>query len=57
MFPTAHPDIMVQRGWHFDRQDSPPSMHLMASPRHKLVVDDFLAGRAFPLEAFSPEYS
>jgi glutamate/tyrosine decarboxylase-like PLP-dependent enzyme len=36
-------DVLNQRGWHFDRQDGPPALHLMASPRHKLVVDEFLA--------------
>ncbi len=36
-------DRLNERGWHFDRQDGPPSLHLMASPRHLLVVDEFLA--------------
>jgi glutamate/tyrosine decarboxylase-like PLP-dependent enzyme len=36
-------DALNARGWHFDRQDGPPALHLMASPRHKLVVDEFLA--------------
>jgi hypothetical protein len=36
-------DVMNARGWHFDRQDHPPAMHLTASARHDLVVDDFLA--------------
>jgi glutamate/tyrosine decarboxylase-like PLP-dependent enzyme len=35
-------DVLTQRGWHFDRQDGPPSLHLMASARHDLVVDEFL---------------
>lgn len=35
-------DALNARGWHFDRQDGPPALHLMASPRHKLVVDQFL---------------
>jgi len=35
-------DVLNQRGWHFDRQDNPPALHLMASPRHKLVIDEFL---------------
>jgi glutamate/tyrosine decarboxylase-like PLP-dependent enzyme len=35
-------DVLTQRGWHFDRQDGPPAIHLMASPRHRLVVDEFL---------------
>jgi len=36
-------DALNARGWHFDRQDNPPALHLMASPRHKLVIDEFLA--------------
>jgi sphinganine-1-phosphate aldolase len=36
-------DVLNQRGWHFDRQDGPSALHLMASPRHRLVVDEFLA--------------
>lgn len=36
-------DVLNQKGWHFDRQDGPPSLHLMASPTHLDVVDDFLA--------------
>jgi glutamate/tyrosine decarboxylase-like PLP-dependent enzyme len=36
-------DALNARGWHFDRQEGPPALHLMASPRHALVVDEFLA--------------
>jgi len=36
-------DVLNERGWHFDRQDGPPALHLMASPRHRLAVDEFLA--------------
>ena len=36
-------DRLNERAWHFDRQDGPPSLHLMASPRHLVVVDEFLA--------------
>ncbi len=36
-------DALNARGWHFDRQEQPPALHLMASPRHKLVVDEFVA--------------
>ncbi len=35
-------DRLTERGWHFDRQEDPPALHLMASPRHLLVVDEFL---------------
>ena len=36
-------DRLAERNWHFDRQDDPPALHLMASPRHALVVDEFLS--------------
>jgi glutamate/tyrosine decarboxylase-like PLP-dependent enzyme len=36
-------DALNAKGWHFDRQDNPPSLHLMASPRHSTNVDDFVA--------------
>ena len=36
-------DRLNERRWHFDRQEGPPALHLMASPRHLLVVDEFLA--------------
>jgi glutamate/tyrosine decarboxylase-like PLP-dependent enzyme len=36
-------DVLNQRGWHFDRQENPNALHLMASPRHKLNIDEFLA--------------
>ncbi len=35
-------DALTARGWHFDTQDSPQALHLMVSPRHLLVVDEFL---------------
>lgn len=36
-------DVLNARGWHFDRQENPPAIHLMVSPRHALVIDSFLA--------------
>ena len=39
-------DALERHGWHFDRQEQPPALHLMASPRHRLVVDEFLADLA-----------
>lgn len=35
-------DKLNERGWHFDRQERPDAIHLMASARHNLVVDEFL---------------
>jgi sphinganine-1-phosphate aldolase len=36
-------DAMDARGWHLDRQQMPPSVHLMLSPMHKPLVEPFLA--------------
>jgi hypothetical protein len=36
-------DALNAHGWHFDRQDGPPSLHLMASPTHLDLVGEFLA--------------
>jgi glutamate/tyrosine decarboxylase-like PLP-dependent enzyme len=43
-------DALNERGWHFDRQEGPPALHLMASPRHKLVVDEFIADLRYALD-------
>jgi glutamate/tyrosine decarboxylase-like PLP-dependent enzyme len=36
-------DQMDDRGWHLDRQHGPDALHLMVSPEHEGVVDEFLA--------------
>ncbi len=36
-------DAMDQRGWHPDRQQLPPSLHLMVTPAHENIVPSFLA--------------
>jgi len=36
-------DVMDERGWHLDRQTGPDALHLMVSPEHDRVADDFLA--------------
>jgi glutamate/tyrosine decarboxylase-like PLP-dependent enzyme len=36
-------DALNARGWHFDRQDNPLALHLTASPRHNVVIDEFIA--------------
>ncbi len=43
-------DVLNERGWHFDRQENPAALHLMASPRHALVVDEFLADLRYAVE-------
>jgi sphinganine-1-phosphate aldolase len=35
-------DVMDDRGWHLDRQLNPDALHLMVSPEHHRVVDEFL---------------
>ena len=35
-------DELTARGWHLDRQQFPPSLHLTVSPYHAHVVDPFL---------------
>jgi glutamate/tyrosine decarboxylase-like PLP-dependent enzyme len=36
-------DEMTLRGWHLDRQQSPPSLHLTVTHAHAQVVDQFLS--------------
>jgi sphinganine-1-phosphate aldolase len=36
-------DVMDDRGWHLDRQQNPAALHLMVTPNHAKVVDQFLA--------------
>ncbi len=36
-------DGMDDRGWHLDRQGEPDALHMMISPEHDAIVDDFLA--------------
>ncbi len=35
-------DELTARGWHLDRQQFPPSLHMTIVPAHALVVDQFL---------------
>ena len=36
-------DAMDDRGWHLDRQTAPPALHMMVTPNHAKVADQFLA--------------
>jgi glutamate/tyrosine decarboxylase-like PLP-dependent enzyme len=40
--PMAVGDLMDDKGWHLDRQHSPDALHMMVSPAHERVVDEFL---------------
>jgi sphinganine-1-phosphate aldolase len=44
-------EAMEARGWHLDRQQLPPSLHLMVTPAHERVVDSFLHDLAASAEA------
>ena len=35
-------DQMDDRGWHLDRQSNPDALHLMVSPAHEAVAEQFL---------------
>jgi sphinganine-1-phosphate aldolase len=35
-------DRLVARGWHVDRQNAPPSIHLVVTPNHRDAVQPFL---------------
>ena len=36
-------DFLERRGWHVDRQATPPSLHAMVNPNHAAVADQYLA--------------
>jgi glutamate/tyrosine decarboxylase-like PLP-dependent enzyme len=36
-------DALERRGWKVDRQQLPPCLHLMVTPAHRSVADEFLA--------------
>jgi len=36
-------DAMEARGWKLDRQQRPPALHMMITPAHEKLVDQFLA--------------
>ena len=36
-------DVMDDKGWHLDRQEGPAALHMMISPEHARVADEFLA--------------
>ena len=35
-------DVMDDRGWHLDRQTGPDALHIMVSPAHAKIADQFL---------------
>jgi len=43
-------DEMTLRGWHLDRQQFPPSLHMTITPAHAGTADDFLHDLAHAVE-------
>jgi len=43
-------DVMDDRGWHLDRQHGPDALHMMVSPAHERIVDEFLSDLRFAVE-------
>ncbi len=43
-------DVMDQRGWHLDRQKNPDALHMMVTPNHEKVIDEFLSDLRFAAE-------
>lgn len=46
-------DELQARGWHLDRQQAPPSLHLTVSPAHAAVVDEFTRALEASLEGLA----
>ncbi len=36
-------DAMDARGWHLDRQQRPPCLHMMVTPAHEKIADQFIS--------------
>src|SRR5690606_16322973 len=34
-------DVLAEKGWHFDRNQKPESIHLTLSPHHEAFIDEF----------------
>jgi sphinganine-1-phosphate aldolase len=48
-------DVMDTRGWHLDRQQMPPKLHLVVTPAHKGIVGAFLADLEAATESVASE--
>jgi sphinganine-1-phosphate aldolase len=44
-------DEMTQHGWHLDRQQFPPSLHLTVNYAHAAIADDFLSDLSASISA------
>lgn len=43
-------DVMDDRGWHLDRQHGPDALHMMVSPAHERIVEQFLGDLRYAVE-------
>jgi glutamate/tyrosine decarboxylase-like PLP-dependent enzyme len=43
-------DVLNEKGWAFDRQQFPDALHLMVSPRHVDVIDEFVADLQYAID-------
>lgn len=43
-------DVLLERGWHFDRMSEPVALHFMTSPKHLEVADEFLSDLRYAVE-------
>lgn len=43
-------DVMDDKGWHLDRQHGPDALHMMVSPAHAGVVDEFIEDLRFAVD-------
>ncbi|HIF63979.1 MAG TPA: aspartate aminotransferase family protein [Deltaproteobacteria bacterium] len=44
-------DVMDARGWHLDRQERPPALHMMVTPNHAQIVERFLDDLRFAVSS------
>ena len=44
-------DVMDSRGWHLDRQERPPALHMMVTPNHEKIIERFLDDLRFAVSS------
>ena len=48
-------NLLVERGWHFDRNLEPPSLHFMFSPAHVRMADELVSDLREAISAVSTD--
>lgn len=43
-------DVLAEKGWHFDRNQKPESIHLTISPHHESFIDEFITDLGVAVE-------